>query len=134
MMLQVGKLSRVGSFGKLVFCNERRLNFGNAWWYNEVLEKTGAYPVLGVKKMCVEAGLFVIGELVLQSCNIFQEQFKHSRRRVIVFLIYRVPLTAFKYGITYMNRIIFGTAYRQKGHDVQKAKKQEAGYGSPLLS
>lgn len=133
-MLQVGKLSCVRSFRKAGFCNERRLNFGNAGWYNEVLEKTGAYPVLGIKKMCVEAGLFVIGKLVLQSCNIFEQQFKHGGRCVVVLLVNHIPFTAFKHRIAHMSGVIFRTAYRQKGHDVQKAKKQEAGYGSPLLS
>ena len=111
-MLQMGKRSCIRSFRKVVFCNERRLNFGNAGWYNEVLEKAGAYPVLGIKKMCVETGFFVIGKLVLQSCNIFQEQFKHGGRRIVCLFVNKVPSTAFKHGVAQMNGVVFCTAYR----------------------
>src|SRR5690606_21234828 len=117
MMLQMGKPACARGFREIVFYDEWRLNFRNTGWYNKVLEKAGTYPVLGIKKMCIEAGLFMIGKPVLQSCNIFQEQFKHGRRSVVFLLVNRIPFTAFKNGVTHMNRTIFCAAYRQKGHD-----------------
>lgn len=133
-MLQMGQLTCVSCLREVMFCNEHGLNFRYSRWYNEALEKANAYPVLGIKEMRIEAGLFMIRKPVFQPCNIFQQQLKYGSGRVILLFIHRSPFPTFENRVIHIGGTVFHKAYRQEGHDIQKAEQQEVCYGSLMLS
>lgn len=133
MVLQMRQRMRVGGPWKILLCNKHRLDLRYTGRHNETLKKTNAYPVLGIEKMRVEVGLLMIGEPVLQTGNVFQQQFQHGRR-IALPVPMRRQFPTVKNRIRYIGSSTIQVAYRQKGHDIQKAEKQEVRCLFPMLS